>query len=152
MARFSTLFALCIAATAATASPIVVRDSPVSLPLARRVAFTGSAKIVELDQARAALLKNVGHGKGSSESKRAPDLQAVNALTHYTVEVGIGSPATTYTLVVDTGSANTFIGVSKAYNKTSTSRDTGHSVVSELSSSVAPRMNGIELESCLAEI
>ncbi|PIL28864.1 transporter [Ganoderma sinense ZZ0214-1] len=126
MARFSTLLALCAAATAATASPFVVRDSPVSLPLARRVAFTGAARIVELDQARAALLKNVGHGKGG-QLKRA-DLEAVNQLTHYTVEVGIGSPATTYTLLVDTGSANTFIGVNQTYVKTSTSNDTGNSV------------------------
>ena len=148
MARFSALFVLCAATTAATASPVVVRDSPVSLPLARRVAFTGSAKIVEQDQARAALLKNVGHGKGTAESKRAPDLRAMNALTHYTVEVGIGSPATTYTLLVDTGSANTFIGVSKAYNKTSTSKDTGNSVVSQLFSEVAPDpdMSGNEFE------
>ena len=148
MARFPTLLALCAAAAAATASPVVVRDSPVSLPLARRIALTGSAKIVELDQARAALLKNVGHGKGTAESKRAPDLRAVNALTHYTVEVGIGSPATTYTLLVDTGSANTFIGVSKAYNKTSTSKDTGNSVVSQLLSEGAPdsdmNRNGFE--------
>ena len=99
-----------------------------SLPLARRVAYTGAAKIVEQDQARAALLKNVGHGKGA-QAKRA-DLEAVNQLTHYTVEVGIGSPATTYTLLVDTGSANTWIGAGKAYVKTGSSVDTGRTVVS----------------------
>ena len=146
MARISTLFVLCAAAIVATASPVVVRDSPVSLPLARRIASTGSAKIIEQDQARAALLKNVGHGKRTGESKRAPDLQAVNALSHYTVEVGIGEPATTYTLLVDTGSANTFIGLKKAYTKTSTSKDTGNSVVSQLFSEVAPCMNGNEFE------
>ncbi|KAI1792686.1 acid protease [Ganoderma leucocontextum] len=128
MARFSTLLALCAAATAATASPVVVRDSPVSLPLARRVAFTGSAKIVEQDQARAQLLKNVGHGKGAQSKRAAPDVQAVNELTYYTVQVGVGSPPTTYNLIVDTGSSNTFIGVSKKYVKTSTSKDTGSSV------------------------
>ena len=140
MARFSTLLALCAAATAATASPFVVRDSPVSLPLARRVAYTGAAKIIEQDQARAQLLKNVGHGKGSAQKRS--DLVAVNQLTHYTVEVGIGSPATTYTLLVDTGSANTFIGVNKTYVKTSTSKDTGNTVVSALALYIVHRMDG----------
>ena len=140
MARFSTLLALCAAATAATASPFVVRDSPVSLPLARRVAYTGAAKIIEQDQARAQLLKNVGHGKGGAQKRS--DLVAVNQLTHYTVEVGIGSPATTYTLLVDTGSANTFIGVNQTYVKTSTSKDTGNTVVSALALYIVHRMNG----------
>ncbi len=140
MARFSILLALCAAATAVTASPFVIRDSPVSLTLARRVAYTGAAKIVEQDQARARLLKNVGHGKSAESKRAAPDLQAVNQQTHYTVEVGIGSPATTYTLFVDTSSADTLIGVNKTYVKTSTSKDTGNTVVSRL----APRMDGDE--------
>ncbi|KAM5545333.1 hypothetical protein V8D89_000946 [Ganoderma adspersum] len=127
MARFSTLLALCIAAATVSASPVVVRDSPVSLPLARRFKTTGAGAILAADKARAQLLKNVGHGKGGNNSKRA-DVSVTNANTYYAVEVGIGSPATTYTLLVDTGSSNTFIGADKQYVQTSTSQDTGNTV------------------------
>ncbi|PIL28539.1 transporter [Ganoderma sinense ZZ0214-1] len=127
MARFSTLLALCIAAATASASPVVVRDSPISLPLARRFNATGSGSILAADQARAQLLKNVGHAKGGNPSKRA-DVVVSNANTFYSVEIGIGSPATTYTLLVDTGSSNTFVGAGQQYVQTSTSQDTGNTV------------------------
>lgn len=46
----------------------------------------------------------------------------------YTASVGVGSPATDYTLLIDTGSSNTWLGAGKAYVKTSTSSSTGKSV------------------------
>ncbi|KAH9021869.1 acid protease [Lactarius hengduanensis] len=46
----------------------------------------------------------------------------------YTASVGIGSPATDYTLLIDTGSSNTWVGADKKYTRTSTSNDTGKSV------------------------
>ena len=52
MARFSTLLALCVAAAAVSATPVVVRDSPVSLPLARRFKTTGAGAILAADKAR----------------------------------------------------------------------------------------------------
>lgn len=135
MARFSALLALCAAATAAvSASPFMtVRDTPVTLPLARRFNATGSAKIVELDRARAQFLKGVGHaGSTSSNAKRAdvPNVEAVNEQTHYTVLVGVGSgtPQTEYNLLLDAGSANIVIGGGKEFVKTSTSKDTGNTV------------------------
>ncbi len=134
MARFSALLALCAAATAASASatPFVVRDSPVTLPLARRFNATGSAKIAELDRARAQALKNVGHAGGGHAKRATPSVVAVNEQTHYTVLVGVGSgtPQTEYNLLLDTGSANLVIGGGKAYVQTSTSQDTGNTVVS----------------------
>lgn len=67
----------------------------------------------------------------------------------YTISVGIGSPPTSYELLVDTyvriarlsssicwfiywfsGSSNTWVGANKPYVSTSTSSDTGNSVVS----------------------
>lgn len=48
----------------------------------------------------------------------------------YTTSVGVGSPATQYTLLIDTGSSNTWVGAGKAYVKTSTSKSTGQKVVS----------------------
>ena len=47
----------------------------------------------------------------------------------YTASVGVGSPATDYTLLIDTGSSNTWVGAQKKYKKTSTSKDTGKGVV-----------------------
>ncbi|KAI1796356.1 acid protease [Ganoderma leucocontextum] len=129
MARFSVLLALCAAATAASTTPFVVRDTPVTLPLARRFNFTGSSKIVELDRARAQVLKAVGHA--NANAKRAvPSVMAVNEQTHYTVLVGVGAstPQTMYNMLLDTGSANMVIGGGKAYDKTSTSKDTGNTV------------------------
>lgn len=43
----------------------------------------------------------------------------------YVASVGVGNPPTQYNLIVDTGSANTFIGASQAYNPTSSSFNTG---------------------------
>ncbi|KAG1809540.1 hypothetical protein EV424DRAFT_1349962 [Suillus variegatus] len=44
----------------------------------------------------------------------------------YTADIGVGSPATYYTVLVDTRSSNTWIGANKAYAKTATSQDTGN--------------------------
>ncbi|OJA16659.1 hypothetical protein AZE42_13356, partial [Rhizopogon vesiculosus] len=44
---------------------------------------------------------------------------------YHSADVGVGNPPTYYTLLVDTGSSNTWIGASKSYQKTSTSEDTG---------------------------
>ncbi|KAF7348297.1 Acid protease [Mycena sanguinolenta] len=46
----------------------------------------------------------------------------------YTMSVGVGSPATQYTLLIDTGSSNTWVGAGQAYNPTSTSTDTRNTV------------------------
>ncbi|KII85590.1 hypothetical protein PLICRDRAFT_116125 [Plicaturopsis crispa FD-325 SS-3] len=53
---------------------------------------------------------------------------ASNAAVTYTTSVGIGSPATQYTLLIDTGSSNTWIGARTAYKQSSTSKNTGKSV------------------------
>lgn len=53
---------------------------------------------------------------------------SVPAVT-YTASVGVGSPVTDYTLLIDTGSSNTWVGADKKYNRTSTSKSTGKSVV-----------------------
>lgn len=46
----------------------------------------------------------------------------------YVAVVGIGSPATNYDLIVDTGSSNTWVGANNVYVKTSTSEQTSNSV------------------------
>ncbi|KAH0831880.1 acid protease [Lanmaoa asiatica] len=50
----------------------------------------------------------------------------------YTMPVNVGNPPTQYSLLIDTGSSNTWVGASTPYNPTSTSQDTGNTVVSPL--------------------
>ncbi|CAM0140779.1 unnamed protein product [Umbelopsis sp. WA50703] len=54
-----------------------------------------------------------------------------NFVVSYVMDVNIGAPGseTQYTLLVDSGSSNTWVGNNKKYVKTSTSHDTGLSVV-----------------------
>ncbi|KAK7048641.1 acid protease [Favolaschia claudopus] len=71
---------------------------------------------------------------GAPTSPEAPpaagdsSVDVTDAAVTYTMSVGVGSPATQYTLLIDTGSSNTWIGAGKAYNPTSTSTDTRNSV------------------------
>ncbi|KDQ62683.1 hypothetical protein JAAARDRAFT_121181 [Jaapia argillacea MUCL 33604] len=46
----------------------------------------------------------------------------------YTASVGVGNPSTQYTLLIDTGSSNTWVGAGQAYTPTSSSQSTGDSV------------------------
>ncbi|KAG2351161.1 aspartic peptidase domain-containing protein [Suillus spraguei] len=51
-----------------------------------------------------------------------------DAGTFYTAQVGVGSPETQYTLLIDTGSSNTWVGAKTSYKVTDTSMDTGQPV------------------------
>ncbi|KAF8846105.1 acid protease [Paxillus ammoniavirescens] len=119
------LLALSIAAT-----PVEVRSSHVTLPFAKRVNTAGGAiKLVENDQARAAALKDRAAAIQSGHlDRRTASIAVTNEAVSYVAAVGVGSPATTYNLIVDTGSSNTWVGAGTAYVKTSTSKDTGEPV------------------------
>ncbi|KAG1820851.1 aspartic peptidase domain-containing protein [Suillus subaureus] len=92
-----------------------VASSTATLKLAVRINSYGIKNVAAADRARIQTLQ----ARGSSS------VNATNAVTIYTADIGVGSPATYYTLLVDTGSSNTWIGANKAYQKTSTSHDTG---------------------------
>ncbi|KAJ8591296.1 acid protease [Rhizopogon salebrosus TDB-379] len=91
-----------------------------ALKLAARINSNGIKHIAAADRARARALLAGRSGGGSS-------INATNTGMLYTVDIGVGSPPTDYTLLVDTGSSNTWIGASKSYEKTETSQDTGNS-------------------------
>ncbi|KIK41818.1 hypothetical protein CY34DRAFT_12798 [Suillus luteus UH-Slu-Lm8-n1] len=74
------------------------------------------------DRERASFLKS----QPSSGPKTIPASNL--AYVQYTTSVGVGSPATYYDLVVDTGSSITFVGTGKKYVRTSTSVPTGQKV------------------------
>ncbi|KAI6017529.1 acid protease [Pisolithus marmoratus] len=60
--------------------------------------------------------------------KRDASVSVTNSVVIYVAQVGIGSPPTEYTLLVDTGSSNTWVGANQPYIPTSTSHYTGDTV------------------------
>ncbi|KAF7977774.1 hypothetical protein HWV62_2659 [Athelia sp. TMB] len=58
----------------------------------------------------------------------AASVDATDSGVTYTLSVGVGEPATQYTLLIDTGSSNTWVGASTKYTPTSTSKSTGDKV------------------------
>ncbi|EKM61854.1 uncharacterized protein PHACADRAFT_248741 [Phanerochaete carnosa HHB-10118-sp] len=134
---FSQLFVAVYLALFAAATPLTVRNSPVTVSLARRFNQTGSKTVLELDQARARFFQRTTARKGAKASTfaAAADSDPVtNGAVSYTAEVNVGSPPTTFSLIVDTGSSNTWVGADRAYTETSTSRDTGAEVEVEYGS------------------
>ncbi|TFK53811.1 family A1 protease [Heliocybe sulcata] len=126
MARFTALLSLLVIALGATASPVPT-SSTATMPIGRRFKTNseGVAKIVENDRARIAQLKNVANNKATSSKRAEYSFAVTNGAVSYYATVGVGSPATDYTLIVDTGSSNTWVGAYKRYTRTSTSKSTG---------------------------
>ncbi|KAH9885223.1 acid protease [Cubamyces lactineus] len=116
------------------ATPAVqIRDNLVRLTVAKRFNLTGSGKLLARDQARVKNLfalrnaNTMGVTRGL-DADAGHDVPATNEGVSYVVEVGVGTPATTYTLIVDTGSSNTWVGAGKRYIKTSSSKQTTNTV------------------------
>lgn len=114
----------CILAYTALAFPNVqIRETKASLPFAGRLNVSGS-RLPDIDRARAAQHKT--NAKFSSGTKRqTSSVDITNEAVTYVADVGVGSPATTYSLLIDTGSSNTWVGAGQAYVRTSTSQATG---------------------------
>ncbi|KAI0695636.1 acid protease [Cytidiella melzeri] len=101
------------------AEPLKIRDSTITLPIARRVNATGLAGFVQRDKLRAQFLKQ---GKSGSlrQASVVGSIPATDEAVDYTVKIQIGTPPTTYTLFLDTASANTWVS-DVSYVETSTS-------------------------------
>ncbi|KAG2155509.1 aspartic peptidase domain-containing protein [Suillus clintonianus] len=116
------LLALSIAA-----SLIEVRNSPVTLPIARRLnTSNGPINLLQRDKARAAAIK--GRSFSTLDRRTGSTPVTNDEAVSYIAAVSVGSPATTYNLIVDTGSSNTWVGATTAYAKTKTSVNTGQPV------------------------
>jgi len=127
----TTLLTTLLLALSVAANPVLVNRSPVTLPLSRRLNLTSAHNLVRHDQTRAKALKTRGSARAAGLSiqnaaviNEAVDNQAVT----YIASVGVGSPATTFDLLIDTGSSNTWVGAGTAYKKTSTSTQTSNKV------------------------
>ncbi|KZT01727.1 acid protease [Laetiporus sulphureus 93-53] len=118
------LFLGFFAAVAATAHSACRDKSPINIPFTKKFNATGGATLKQMDRARIAHFK-AGCGSGTAcDVKTAVstlfDVDATNGTVQYTASIGVGDPATDYTLIIDTGSSNTWVGAA--------SQDTGESV------------------------
>ncbi|KAI0773234.1 aspartic proteinase from Irpex Lacteus [Trametes elegans] len=99
----------------------------ITLPVAKLYNFTGSANLVAHDQARARNLRARGNAR-LGRPNLAPQVASVpsqNQLFQYVVNVSLSR---THSLLVDTGSSNTWVGAGQTYVQTSTTRQTRDSV------------------------
>jgi len=128
MSLYSSLLSLLLVlVSVANATPVRRDTNNFVLSLASKVNSVGSSTLGNIDRARAsALLQNALAKKNGKPAEKSVGL--TDAVVSYTASVGVGSPATQYTLLVDTGSSNTWVGAAKKYNPTSTSHDTGDTV------------------------
>ncbi|KAH9008849.1 acid protease, partial [Lactarius deliciosus] len=96
--------------------------------------FGGARAIIARDRARAQkFFAGVQpHGPNAhnplSRDATGDTIDVTDTGVTYTASVGVGSPATDYTLLIDTGSSNTWVGADKEYHQTRTSNNTGKSV------------------------
>ncbi|KAG2067514.1 aspartic proteinase [Suillus decipiens] len=113
----ASLFTLFLALST-TGSPVEVRNSPITIPIVRRLNFSdGTINLLQHDKARAAAFINPNTGGHARRTIVIPYVAG------YIAAVGIGSPPKTYHLTVDTGSSNTWI-TSGSYVVTETSVNT----------------------------
>ncbi|KAG2071086.1 acid protease [Suillus decipiens] len=118
-ASLLTLFLLVLSITG---SPIKAGNSPVTIPMTKRLKFSNDTtnNILARDRARVKTLMDP-----STRGHRFSNVHVTSNDIGYTVSIGVGQPPTNYTLLVDTGSANTWIGASTPYVPTGSSISIG---------------------------
>ncbi|KAF5352504.1 hypothetical protein D9756_005889 [Leucocoprinus leucothites] len=109
----NTLLITLLLVCSVAANPIVeVRSSHVTLPLSRRVNVTSVHNLVQHDLKRAKALKARGKALAgdrlTAEEAASVNQPVDNQAVTYIASVGVGSPATNYQLIIDTGSSNTW--------------------------------------------
>lgn len=129
----TTLLTTLLLALSVAANPIVqVRDSRITLPLSRRVNTTSVHNLLQHDLNRVkafkARAKAIQGGELTFDEEAIVNEPVDNQAVTYIATVGVGSPATSYQLIVDTGSSNTWVGSGRSYVRTSTSVQTSNRV------------------------
>ncbi|KAG2070108.1 acid protease [Suillus decipiens] len=130
---FSVVFLLALLAFSVTGLPVEVRNSPITLPMTRRLAFSNITDLLRHDEARLAAFGEYStHGRRDADTYPAVTLLHANlgnSFSGYTVRVGFGELPTAffYDLIVDTASAITWVGARLPYLSPS-SVDTGEPV------------------------
>ncbi|KAF9469814.1 aspartic peptidase A1 [Collybia nuda] len=126
----ASLLTTLLLALAVSGNPVVVRNSPVTLPLSRRVNTTSVHNLLRHDLSRAKALRARAEAKiaGQFHVDAVINEQVDNQAVTYIASVGVGSPATQYQLLIDTGSSNTWVGATRSYVRTGTSVQTSNRV------------------------
>jgi|SRR6267154_833490 len=147
MLLIASLTLLVVLVTGVAGGPTVIRDdSRISLPISRHFNQNGKLGIIQRDRKR--LNNLVSDGKRSSALHETHNLPLNNTGIVYSASIGIGDPPThsesyqfspgivsyfympiSDNLILDTGSANTWVGANKEYHVTSSSVKTGDFVV-----------------------
>ena len=120
MTRSAALISTIVLALSLTSSatPLVTIDKPsqgINLPFAVQL-NVANVTIPEIDRARASHLfargqaKVAGNDTTSSFDRRASSFSITNTAIAYTTVVNVGSPATSQTLLIDTGLSNALGG------------------------------------------
>ncbi|EJD44881.1 family A1 protease [Auricularia subglabra TFB-10046 SS5] len=121
----SSVFALALLVSHVVAAP-AQGDAPLhTTPITKKVNLGNLKGFVGRDRARAQHLGNK-HKSGKVHSRQS--VNVTNEAVTYLAAIAVGSPASTYNLIIDTGSSNTWLGANKKYTKTSTSTSTGKRV------------------------
>ncbi|KZV74839.1 aspartic peptidase A1 [Peniophora sp. CONT] len=124
MSPATRLVSLVFFALAACASPIVtIHDNGISVPLTKRVNITSGHAVLASDRARAEHLRTSRLSNASPQARASAPV--TNEAVIYTAAVDVGSPPTTFNLIVDTGSSNTWVGAVTRFTPTSTTTSTG---------------------------
>ncbi|KAG2355724.1 family A1 protease [Suillus spraguei] len=106
---FSVAFLLALLALSVTGSPVKVRNSTITLPMTRRLAFSNVTDLLRHDEALIAALTEY------STHDRRDYVHLTSFHFGYTVTVGIGNPTRIYNLIVDSASAITWVGARTRY-------------------------------------
>ncbi|KAG2069742.1 acid protease [Suillus decipiens] len=94
-----------------TGSPVKASNFPISVPLTSRLHFSnGTDNLLEHDRTHVMALRDP-----SMRSQSSVNVPLTNDYGNYghSLAVGIGNPPTTYNLLLDSGSANTWVRASK---------------------------------------
>lgn len=98
----SSVFVAALLASAAVASPLSERDGPVhSTAFTKKINLGNLKGFVARDRARAVHLAT-RHKQGTVQARQS--INVTNEAVSYLAAIGVGSPATTYNLIIDTGS------------------------------------------------
>ncbi|KAG2078728.1 aspartic peptidase A1 [Suillus decipiens] len=106
-----------------TGSPVKAANYPISVPITNRLKLSNSTNsLLAHDRARAQALRNPNkHGQ------HLTSVPLINDCMGYGILVDIGNPPRRYSLLLDSGSANTWVGGTR-YVETKTSFRTGYPV------------------------
>ncbi|KAI0086813.1 acid protease [Irpex rosettiformis] len=138
MLAYPILLLLAVVGTGGTStksSPHASRNADsgvLGLSIDAEINLSRLSNVVAADIARAAHFKSHGQGKKRESRHRGKRqsvaISATNSAVSFTSRVKFGDPATEYTLLIDSGSSNTFVGLKKEYSATNSSHATGKTV------------------------